>query len=162
MTGIISDNTGRAGGLVKAVTVAGLTDYGFYAQRTTNQSISANTWTKVTFDTEVYDPQSDYDHSSNYRFTPTSAGYYWCSLNVGISGTAGEAQMRISIYRNGSSFALTNYNHGSSGYGVQNTVSAAILFNGSSDYIEGYVHHNGTGASNIDDCNFCGWKIGTS
>ena len=162
MSGILSDNVGRAGGLVKAATVAGLSDYGFYAQRTSNQSITQNVWTKVTFDTETYDPQSDYDNSSNYRFTPTSAGYYWCSLNVGISGTSGEAQMRINIYRNGSTFVQTNYAHGSAGYGVMDTVSAPIFFDGSSDYIEGYVWHNGSGASNIDDCHFAAWKIGVA
>ena len=46
------------------------------------QSISNNTYTKVSFSNEIYDPSGVYDASSNYRFTPGTAGYYLISALV--------------------------------------------------------------------------------
>ena len=48
----------------------------FSAKMSGTQTISHNTSTKVTFDTEVFDTDSAYDHSTNYRFTPQTAGKY--------------------------------------------------------------------------------------
>ena len=147
---------------------AGLTNYGFFAQRTSAQSISANTWTKVTFDTETYDPQSDYDNSSNYRYTPQSAGYYFCALTISLYSAAGAAQTRGAIYKNGSSFLNSSYTFsGGAGYGKTQTTVGPIYLNGSSDYIEGYAWHNGTGASNFagpggEHMLFSAWKIGVA
>ena len=41
----------------------------FYAALTSNQTISDNTITKIQFNTEVWDTDSAYDNSTNYRFT---------------------------------------------------------------------------------------------
>ena len=49
----------------------------FQAYRSSTQTISGSTWTKVQFNTEIYDTDSDYDNSTNYRFTPTVAGKYY-------------------------------------------------------------------------------------
>ena len=46
----------------------------FRAYKSSNSEISHNTWTKVTFDSEHFDTNSNYDNSTNYRFTPTVAG----------------------------------------------------------------------------------------
>src|SRR6056300_1792706 len=46
----------------------------FQATMSGNQNISTGTATKVQFDTEDFDTNSKYDHSTNYRFTPTVAG----------------------------------------------------------------------------------------
>ena len=47
-----------------------------------SQSIPNATYTKLEFGTEVVDTNSAYDNSSNYRFTPTTAGKYFCFLNI--------------------------------------------------------------------------------
>ena len=47
------------------------------AKMSADQTITDNTLTKVQFDTEIFDTDSKYDHSSNYRFTPTVAGTYF-------------------------------------------------------------------------------------
>ena len=135
---MLTAQSGDTGGLTWAA-AAGLTNYGFLAQRTSTQSLSASTWTKIQFNTETYDPQSDYDNSSNYRYTPTSAGYYLCALTVGTPSANGNAQIQGAIYRNGSSFLTSSYTYsGGSGYGKTQTTVGPIYFNGSSDYIEGY------------------------
>jgi len=60
----------------------------FQATVSSNQSISDNASTKVTFDTEVYDTDSAYDHSSNYRFTPQVAGKYYVYVRIGLNANA--------------------------------------------------------------------------
>ncbi len=46
----------------------------FRANRTANYSISQNTWTKVNYNEEDFDTAGNYDPTTNYRFTPTTAG----------------------------------------------------------------------------------------
>ena len=46
----------------------------FEAYLSANQTISHDTVTKIQFNTEVYDTDNCYDNSTNYRFTPTTAG----------------------------------------------------------------------------------------
>ena len=48
----------------------------FRAYNVAVQNISNATWTKVQLTTELFDTNSNFDNSTNYRFTPTVAGYY--------------------------------------------------------------------------------------
>ena len=48
---------------------------GFSAYLSANQSITANTFTKAQFNTTEFNLGSAYDATTNYRFTPTVAGY---------------------------------------------------------------------------------------
>jgi hypothetical protein len=65
--------------------------------------ISDSTYTKVEFNTEEFDTNSTYDHSTNYRFTPAVAGKYFIYSNVCLQTTGGnELDLGISaIYKNG-------------------------------------------------------------
>ena len=54
----------------------------FLATLSADQSISNSTLTKVQFNTEVFDTNSNYDNATNYRFTPTVAGYYQLNLQL--------------------------------------------------------------------------------
>ena len=45
-------------------------------------NIADSTWTKITFSSEDYDPDSVYDNSTNYRFTAPSAGKYMLYTNI--------------------------------------------------------------------------------
>ena len=49
----------------------------FEAFSTSQQAVNDNTTTKVECGTEVYDTAGAYDNSSNYRFTPQTAGRYF-------------------------------------------------------------------------------------
>ena len=48
----------------------------FDAKTASDQDLSHNTATKISFATELHDSASAYDNSSNYRFTPQTAGRY--------------------------------------------------------------------------------------
>ena len=110
-------------------------------------SVSDATWTKISFQTEVFDTDSAYDNSTNYRFTPQTAGKYYVYLNAGLlAGSTNKLfEAKLAIYKNGSSYRLhvTKYNEDAD---IANEatpfVGAVIDFNGSSDYVEGYANAN--------------------
>ena len=96
-------------------------------------SIAANTWTKLQFNTEQFDTNSNYDNATNYRFTPTVAGYYQFNF-VNAQLIAGTCY--LSIYKNG--------NSGTNQYGASaNPSGSTILYmNGSTDYVEVYAYNS--------------------
>jgi len=104
---------------------------------TSNQSFSANTWTKIQCQTEDWDTNSNYDNATNYRFTPTVAGYYQCS--AGWTNDTSSLYNYINIYKNGASSRLSISNGGN---GVGASISAILYLNGSTDYIELYMFSN--------------------
>jgi len=69
----------------------------FSARISTAQSVSGATFTKMACATEDWDTDSKYD-VSNYRFTPTVAGYY--EFNMSIRTNSGNTN-GIALYKNG-------------------------------------------------------------
>jgi hypothetical protein len=117
----------------------------FSANTVTAQSFASSTFTKVQYNVETFDTNSNYDPTTNYRFTPTVAGYYQINANVSFAGSAvGYAQM--GIYKNGG-FTV-------GGSGIPNNVtigglcnvSSVVYCNGSTDYIEIYAWQSSGGA----------------
>ena len=103
----------------------------FSAYQTTGTALSAGTTTKVLFDTELFDTNSNFASS---RFTPTVAGYYQVNACVFVSGTV-SALLTILNASNGASRSgnITNI----SGQGqAASAVATVMYFNGSSDYVE--------------------------
>ena len=114
-----------------------------------NQAITNNTYTKIQFNTEVFDTNNCFDSTTNYRFTPTVAGYYQINLNTAdASGFATGYQYAV-IYKNGSNYSRTLV--GTSIYGLCATVSSIIYCNGTSDYIEGYYFQSSGGGTSMDN-----------
>lgn len=114
----------------------------FSAYFSGNPGLSANTQTKIAANTELFDTNSNYD-TTNYRFTPTVAGYYFVTVMAKLyTGTNQTSFSKtISIYKNGAvykevmfdgNFAYANNNHSMS-------VTSLVSCNGTTDYIEGYV-----------------------
>ena len=58
----------------------------FMSQISANQSVSHDTQTKINFDTKIFDTDTNFD-TTNKRFTPTTAGKYFLSCNVSLTGT---------------------------------------------------------------------------
>lgn len=113
----------------------------FSAYQSSAQSISSATFTKLQFQAEEFDTNSNYDNTTNYRFTPTVAGYYQFSAGFAVASSATTGM--ITFYKNGSEFKRGGYNTATSALnGI--TMSAIIYCNGSTDYVEawGYI---GTG-----------------
>ena len=107
------------------------------------QSFANATWTKIPFQTEEFDTNNCFDSTTNYRFTPTVAGYYQISSAIYFGFTTGSAT--LSIYKNGSEYKRGSANAGVTG-GVMPISSALVYFNGSTDYVEMYLYQN-TGLS---------------
>jgi hypothetical protein len=117
----------------------------FRASSTTTQSFSSATWTKCAFGVETFDTNNNYDSSTNYRFTPTVAGYYLFSCQLYFSGVA--AQALCSIYKNGNPAQ-----YGMWGYSTGDTTSSVVILiyaNGTTDYFECWGYHNGSGSKNL-------------
>lgn len=105
------------------------------------QALSNATWTKVTFNAEEYDTNSNYD-TSNYRFTPTVAGYYQINLSMYFDYSGSQySNAEGAIYKNGSAFKKV-IQAGYGGYGT-GIISTIIYFNGTTDYIEAYAYISG-------------------
>jgi len=138
----------------------------FEAKMSATQDPADNAWTKLNYNTEVFDSASAYD-TSNYRFTPQTAGKYFCYLHVvfDAQGVDKFHSAQASIYKNGSSYKKSYYDNYDNyyGYAATGNVSAVIDFNGSSDYIEPYGIFNvttGTGRINNDISSiFGGYKL---
>ena len=111
----------------------------FRAYQSSAQSIANTTFTIILFDREVFDTASCYD-TSNSRFTPNVAGYYYIKGMVRYTGTSDGKVLVSRIYKNGSND--TSF-EGSSSSSQSSTQTSTILhLNGSSDYVEFYSYHN--------------------
>lgn len=112
----------------------------FMAKMGSNQTPSNATWTKVNFDTEIFDTDSMYD-TSTYRFTPTVAGKYLINGGVDMDlGNTAFIRGYVAIYKNGSHYfgAIHDANNN-----YQNEITlhaqAIVDMNGSTDYVEMYA-----------------------
>ena len=99
----------------------------FSAYQSVQQTLSGSTYTKLNFQTEDYDTNSNYD-TTNMRFLPTVAGYY--QLTGGFNGASTNVTQLL-LYKNGSqSKYLANASVG----GLWGTI--LVYANGSTDYFE--------------------------
>jgi hypothetical protein len=116
----------------------------FSSALTSDQTLSNNTVTKLTLNTEVYDTNNCYDPTTNYRFTPNVAGYYLINLKVLLGGTGTRNYaMAAYIYKNGSSFTYSpSIMSITVGSGGDNSLASSMLIymNGSTDYLEAYAY----------------------
>ena len=112
----------------------------FSAYQSSSQSISATTFTKVTFNSEVFDTNSNFASST---FTPTVAGYY--QINSGVSVLTATTRLIVAVYKNGTTYSVGN-DLNSSAYAT--SVSSLIYCNGSTDYLDIYVYCAGASSLN--------------
>jgi hypothetical protein len=107
-------------------------------------SLSNNAYTKVLFNTEEYDTNSNYDTSLS-RFQPTVAGYYQISACITFSASQ-STETVLEVYKNGSQYQI-----------LQDVVmtglfifsgSTLVYANGSTDYFEIYAFQSRGSALN--------------
>ena len=104
----------------------------FSAYKSSNQTISASTFTKITFDVEEFDTNNNFASS---RFTPTVAGYYQINADVNFAPINDSL---IVIYKNGTAYKWGTYT--TAGVGPSMIASSLVYLNGSTDYVEIYVY----------------------
>ena len=135
-----------AGAVVQADLATGVAGTGpaFSAyQNASTQSIPNVTWTKVILPLEEFDTNNNFDSTTNYRFTPTVAGYYQINGNVSFNALS-NAEILCAIYKNGSSYKYGTDMKATNVWMVN--ISSLVYLNGSTDYIELYVFQD-SGAS---------------
>ena len=105
---------------------------------------SVSTTTKISFDTEDFDTNSNFDATTNYRYTAPVTGYYYFTSQVYVGSLNATAQ--LIIYKNGSAFRF-----GRQTYGTTDTSPAIEVFCAvtSGDYFEVYLLFNGGGTKTI-------------
>jgi hypothetical protein len=123
----------------------------FSVYSTAGQSISASTPTKIQFNAETFDTNNNFDITTNYRFTPTVAGKYLinCAVRFASGGVGSGNAVIASIYKNGTELHSVQLAEGANTNGVIPCVTAVIDFNGSSDYVEFYANHGGSGSKSL-------------
>lgn len=130
----------------------------FLVARSSNQSVSLGTNTKVEWNSETFD--TDNAFASN-KFTPQESGKYYLFANVYLAnGTnANNTEYTSKIYKNGSKVYETHLDHRTGGIGYQQSIPVASVVeaNGSTDYFEIYIVGNWTGGSiNVTSQSFFG------
>jgi len=128
----------------------------FLARLSANQSIANATWTKIAVNTEIFDTDSAYDNSTNYRFTVPSgeAGVYifyfattydsvptgnYTSTVLYVNGTFES----VSPWRSRTAYGYISQLGGTAG---QVHVDSSMMNLDVGDYIELWTAHN-TGSS---------------
>ena len=110
--------------------------------------------TKVPFNTEVFDSDSKYDNSSNYRFTPTIAGKYFVYANVGVKeGQFTIQQHNVQLALNGSDYRTIQMYVQPSEVAIHSNYISAIMDLDGDDYVEIFttVRMSGSASPQISD-----------
>jgi len=107
----------------------------FSARISGSQTVSATTFTKMECAHEDWDTDSKYDNVTNYRFTPTVAGYY--NFNLALRGDSTGTNI-IALYKNG---AVTKRKISA---GHQYASLSIVVTADADDYFEAYGYTTGT------------------
>jgi hypothetical protein len=119
----------------------------FYAFLNASQSISTATFTKVAFNTKTspgYDTANCFDTTNN-RFTPNVAGYYFLTCQLANGSNASRTIM--TFYKNGAQYiagpdlSYSNPNN--------NMASCMVYANGTTDYFEIYTYIVNAGGATV-------------
>jgi hypothetical protein len=123
----------------------------FSAYSSSTLSVSSATWTKLQINTKDFDTNSNYDSATNYRFTPTVAGYYHFTGQYDIQ-SGSPTRAIIAIRKNGDPTRANGNDIGPSSGNLSNgagmVVSKIWYMNGSTDYVELYAYL--TGGATVD------------
>lgn len=110
----------------------------FSAYKSASQTgVASAVFTKVTFNTEEFDTNNNYDTSTS-RFTATVAGYYQFNWNLDTGGVT--TSIAISdLYKNGSSIKRSG-GISIAGIGEQYINGSALVYANVNDYFEIYTY----------------------
>jgi hypothetical protein len=111
----------------------------FSAYAGSSTTLTNNAETKVLFDTEEFDTNSNFASS---RFTPTVAGYYQINAAIRIQSVASGNTVYIVLHKNGSAYKLGNLVIQPNTADPIFVVTSVVYMNGSTDYLEIYGFQN--------------------
>jgi len=149
--------------------VGGTNTPAFSVTRTSGQTLTTGVTTKIQGNIELLDSNANYDNATNYRFTPTTSGFYQFNLCCQPSRTDSNVLegLSIYIYKNGSNALSNSFGIDASDQNVFGySISGVLEANGSTDYFEAFINFSvslgtpsiGT-ANGTASFNFSGFKI---
>ena len=116
-----------------------------------SQTITHNTGTKVQFDNELFDTDSTYDNSTNYRFTPGITGkfYMYSQLWMQAATSTTFRDCKISLYKNGSEikYEYWYFNNNPIRWILPSLFTTQVV-GSASDYYEIYIFTQTTNSAN--------------
>jgi hypothetical protein len=123
----------------------------FRAYRSGDQVSGSNTAYKIPLNAESFDVRGKFDSSTNYRYTPDSAGYYLFSGCMTITAPNASYITWCSIYKNG---AETGHGYRQNGQQMTSSderylVTDMMYMNGSTDYVELYKRTHASASLSI-------------
>lgn len=133
-------STGSTAGVSQAMLASGVAGNGpaFSAYASNTLAITGNVSTKIVLNTELFDTNNNFDPTTNYRFTPTVAGYYQINFSVEAPGTAAGYYV-AQLKKNGSGVALGANFPTDASFGPVSAGACLVQMNGSTDYLELFV-----------------------
>ena len=117
----------------------------FSAYLSADQTITSSTFTKVQLNAELFDTNSNFDTATNYRFTPTVAGYYQINFIMSAFDSTSPTRCLSVLYKNGGAYTYGSDYSATAGIGTS-VGSAVVYMNGSTDYLELYAYITATTA----------------
>ena len=129
-----------------------------------SQNFSDSTWTKVEWDTEVWDTDSAFDSTTNHRFTVPAGegGKYVFQYGAGFDNVDDSEYFEMQLYKNGSDITRSRFRSWSP------ASQKPIFQNGSyvmelaaTDYVEAWCRHveGGTIPIEVGYSYFAGYKL---
>jgi hypothetical protein len=104
--------------------------------------------TKIQFNNKDWDTNTCFN-TTNYRFTPTVAGYYQITVSFSVGVFVGQTQPII--YKNGSVWMYGQYPGTSSTTSNWTYLTGLVYCNGSTDYVEAYAYCSGTATTQANN-----------
>lgn len=106
----------------------------FRALAAGDQAVTNSTVTRVTLSNVQFDTNGWFDGTTNYRYTPQIAGYYFFRGMVAANGTS-MTQAVSYIRKNGNPYSLT-VSRTATSVNQYVEVSTIVYLNGSTDYVD--------------------------
>ena len=146
-------SVGSAGQYLRNSSTAGTLEFAtfggpaFRAERSSSQSITTSVNVKVQFDSETFDTDSDYDNTTNYRFTPSKAGYYSVTASLFVNWSVSQfSTALVKLYKNGSEYSRASHLTAAASADYGTIIHTDLVYmNGSTDYAEVYIFTNAGG-----------------
>ena len=133
----------------------------FLVTRSSGQSISNNTWTKIDWNNEIVDTNTAFA-SGKFVVPSGAAGLYWFNATMSMSSITADDKVDLAFYVNAGRNETARFNNYASADGQESHPGVTATLNlAEADYVEVYVVQN-TGGNidvNANQAQFSGFKL---
>lgn len=120
--------------------------YKFHVTQTSGINVGTAA-TKMSFTTETFDSNSNYDSATNHRYTAPVAGFYHFYAYARISAGASTTSASMIIYKNGAAFTSLAFEQGTNiSYGLKGSILMSLA---ATDYVEIFISTTGAATTSL-------------